>query len=265
MSEYGGAIPDAWWRELRDRHGVNGAVIQCWGGGSDAARANRHFQRQLQGALAAGLRVAAYCWPPADWRAALDHASAGGGSAFGGGTAVERLAFFALDVEAGAPVAPEHVRGVRDAGLRPVIYTSPAAWAAIMGNTRSFSDLPLWLARYPRDLPPEAPVAWEDDLATAFGSYRAGGWSAAAGWQFRGTTQLGAAQADLSIFAPSAFEREAPLTPEHVLAVSNERQFEARLVDRWAGALHAAAGYLRMRRPLPPELRRIIRDEVLGD
>lgn len=214
VSEFTREISPEWWRMVRDQHSVKAAVIQAWGGGPNRGRQNDYFLQQLNGAIAAGLHVAAYCWPPRDWQQAIGWIN---GSR-------QHIAFFALDIEAGAGVTREMVDGVRAAGYRPVIYTNPNDWNGIMHGTIGFSDEALWLARYHWRAPTGQlyAVRWDVGIDKAFGTAQAvGGWKRdtkkIAGWQFTGTAQLGAETVDLNLFYESAFDLpegdDIPMTP----------------------------------------------------
>ena len=95
-----------------------------------------HTLPQLEMALDAGLKIAVYTRDPRCWEAGIAAA----------GPFVNRLQFFALDVEdGGVPVTREMVDGVAATGVRPVIYTGSGMWGGLQGATAdSFSDVPLW-------------------------------------------------------------------------------------------------------------------------
>jgi len=199
VSEFTREIPRSAWRCMAETWGVEAAVIQAWGGGYVAGRENVHFRQQCEAALEEGLALAAYGWPPREWNDALSHI----------GPMRQHLAFFALDVEAGEGLQPQYVDGVR-AALPPWVYASRNSWTTIMHNTPHYADLPLWVARYPRDLAPSAPVQWPaptQDPAEGWSALEFGGWTASevGGWQLRGTTDLCGEQADLNVFRPEAF------------------------------------------------------------
>jgi len=205
VSEFTGEIPPSWWAELRRVHNVRAVIIQAWGGGNIPGRHNAHFHQQLQGALGAGMKAAAYVWPPEEWAPAIQHIWAD----------KRRLAFLALDVEAGNGVTQAHVDGVTGADLKAVIYTNPNDWQGIMGGTLDFSHEALWLARYHWRAPPDELYAlrWDITIDRAFGTYPAvGGWrrdtSKLAGWQFTGTTKFRLETLDLNLFYESAFDME---------------------------------------------------------
>lgn len=223
VSEFTREIDPAWWVSARDVQQVRAAVIQCWGGGYVGGRKNVHLKQQLAGAQAAGLGVAVYCWPSHQWADAIAHIDQSG---------VRRndLAFFALDMEANAPVERAHVDGVIAAALRPVIYTNPEDWRVRMGNSIEFADVGLWLARYHWRAPEGGfyRLRWDITIDRAFGSYTAvGGWprntNKLTGWQFAGTTQLGVESVDLNLFYASAFEMDE----EDDMATEEERKDRA--------------------------------------
>ncbi|ALV47132.1 hypothetical protein MB46_18200 [Arthrobacter alpinus] len=95
-----------------------------------------HTLPQLEMALDAGLKIAVYTRDPNCWEAGIAAA----------GPYVNRLQFFALDVEdGGVPVTRAMVDGVAATGVRPVIYTGSGMWGGLQGATAdSFSDVPLW-------------------------------------------------------------------------------------------------------------------------
>ncbi len=205
VSEFTGEIPPAWWGELHRVHDVRAVILQSWGGGNVPGRSNAYFHQQLMGALAAGMKAAAYVWPPEDWSSAIHHI----------GADKRHLAFLALDIEAGRGVAEAHLEGVRAQGLKAVIYTNPNDWQNIMGGTLDFSHEALWLARYHWRAPEGQLYAlrWDITIDRAFGNYSAvGGWrrdtSKLAGWQFTGTTKFRLETLDLNLFYESAFDME---------------------------------------------------------
>ncbi|MCI4658985.1 glycoside hydrolase family 25 protein [Cryobacterium zhongshanensis] len=102
-----------------------------WGTCTPAART----QPQLQLALDAGLKVAAYTRDPACWQAGI--------AATGPYSTV--LQFFALDIETGSPpLTRDMITGVQGLGVRPVIYSGAAMWPLLMGTSTEFSDVALW-------------------------------------------------------------------------------------------------------------------------
>jgi len=106
-------------------------AVTDWGTCTPSART----QPQLQMALDAGLKVAAYTRNPACWQAGI--AATGPYSA--------RLQFFALDIETGSPpLTREMITGVQGLGVRPVVYSGAAMWPPLMGDTTGFSDVALW-------------------------------------------------------------------------------------------------------------------------
>jgi hypothetical protein len=205
LSEYQGDIEPGgvdlsrdpgWWKRIRERHGVEVFVCQLWGGGGVGDGRNVFVDGQLEAAHIGGIRrFGAYIWPPRMVVPALDYLDA---------LHYAPSYFFRiyLDVEASGGetgrVLPEHVRAIRDRGYSPGIYTSPGAWQSIMGNTRDYADLPLWLARYP--IAGAWNGRWQDSLAPTFGGYVVGGWNSGSpsapfggldGWQFSGATLEG--------------------------------------------------------------------------
>ena len=122
-------------------------AVTDWGTCTPSART----QPQLQMALDAGLKVAAYTRNPACWQAGI--AATGPYSA--------RLQFFALDIETGGPpLTRDMITGVQGLGVRPVIYSGAAMWPLLMGATTEFSDVALWdTATGPLDYP-----SWTADV-----------------------------------------------------------------------------------------------------
>lgn len=92
-------------------------------------------QAQLGMAVAAGLKIAVYTRDPNCWEAGISAT----------GEYQSQLQFFALDVEHGGPVVTRAmVDGVKQMGVRPVIYTGSGMWAQMTNNSTEFSDVPLW-------------------------------------------------------------------------------------------------------------------------
>ncbi|KKN41486.1 hypothetical protein LCGC14_0723000 [marine sediment metagenome] len=200
VSEYTTTISHEWWRTVRDRHGVRAAVVQAWGGGYVPGRRNEHFAQHVEGALKAGLGVAAYVWPPRDYEGAFRWIEQSGYKS--------ELAFYAHDIEQGAGVTQRCVEAADQwLGRQSWIYASPSSWREIMGRASQYADHPLWLARYP--LSPERlggnSVWWPRDDADPFGGYAVGAWREARGWQFQGTTAIGGETCDLNLFHDDAF------------------------------------------------------------
>jgi GH25 family lysozyme M1 (1,4-beta-N-acetylmuramidase) len=85
----------------------------------------------------------------------------------------------------------EAVEAVEKAGLRAVIYTSKYEWQLVTGDTKEFSNLPLWNAKWDH-------IA---DLNANWNAY--GGWMKRVGKQYWGDTVFG--KKDLDVFDPSLF------------------------------------------------------------
>lgn len=97
-------------------------------------------QTQIQAALAAGLKVAAYTRNPNCWENGI----------LATGPYQKQLQFFAIDVETdpGVAATKSMVDGIKAMGVRPIIYTNYLMWPHIQQNTaNSFSKLPLWDAQ----------------------------------------------------------------------------------------------------------------------
>ena len=244
VSEFTREIDPAWWISARDVQQVRAAVIQVWGGGYTGGRKNVHFQQQVAGAQAAGLGVAAYCWPSHQWADAVAHIDQSR-------VRREDLAFFALDMEPSGNTDPTvkraHVDGVIASGLKPVIYTNPSDWKSAMNASVEFADIALWLARYHWRAPAGSSfyrLRWDITIDKAFGSSTSvGGWprntKRLAGWQFAGTTQLGAESVDLNLFYARAFE----MAEEDDMATEEEREARAKAAGVFATAeVYAAQG-----------------------
>ncbi|MCX2750189.1 hypothetical protein OOZ51_20610 [Arthrobacter sp. MI7-26] len=92
-------------------------------------------QAQLKMALDAGLKIAVYTRDPNCWQGGITAA----------GPYQAQLQFFALDIETGGtPVTRDMVNGVKNMGVRPVIYTGSRMWPQMMNNSTDFADVPLW-------------------------------------------------------------------------------------------------------------------------
>jgi hypothetical protein len=94
-------------------------------------------QPQIQAAIAAGLKVAAYTRNPDCWQNGI----------LATGPYQSQLQFFALDIETdpGVPATLAMVSGIKSMGVRPVIYSGSNMWAGLEGSlSKSFSNLPLW-------------------------------------------------------------------------------------------------------------------------
>lgn len=195
LSAWTGEVQDDDWNCLWDM-GIRGAVVQAYGGRPGGTGPNPHAQQQLAGAARRGMHLAAYTWPSWAWRPALDNL----------GPFASKIQALALDVEAGAPAHPDQINDLRDAGIRPIIYTSASQWQKIMGNSPyrdTFAELgvDLWVAYYPRLVwDGRWPINVQDGMR-----YPVDGWSACVGWQFVGTTTLSDETWDLNIFEGSFF------------------------------------------------------------
>jgi hypothetical protein len=183
VSGWTGEISPAAWQSMRSS-GIELAIIQGYGGTPGGLGPNPHAKQQSAGASDAGIQVAAYSWPPAEWR-----------TAFLAVVVRAPVSFVALDVEAGVGVTRLIVAQVKAAGLRPVIYASVSTWSEIMNDVTAYADVPLWDAggrRY------HGAIAWPATLEEERVPY--GGWDRRIGWQWHGTTPLFGASVDLSIF-----------------------------------------------------------------
>ena len=92
---------------------------------------------QLELALDAGLKIAAYTRDPSWWKVGIEACA----------PYIDQLQFFCLDIESdpGVPVTRAMVDGVKSMGVRPVIYSNWSVWPLIMGaDNEDFADLPLW-------------------------------------------------------------------------------------------------------------------------
>jgi len=104
-----------------------------WGTSNPRSDAQQLFKY----ALDAGLKVGIYTRNPTWWQAGIRAV----------GTYASKLQFFAIDVESdpGVPVTQAMVDGIRNMGVRPIIYSGYGMWPGIMGgNNTSFKDLALW-------------------------------------------------------------------------------------------------------------------------
>jgi hypothetical protein len=149
-------------------------------------------QTQLKMALDAGLRIAVYTRNAECWEGGIEAT----------GPYREQLEFFALDVELGEPpITRNMVDGVRDMGVRPIVYGIHTHWPLIMGDSSEFSDLPLWdgdfhdfdYAHWTPDLLSPAPVSY-------------GGWNVPGnmrvGVQQKLGQDIGGIHVDLNSFSP---------------------------------------------------------------
>lgn len=92
---------------------------------------------QIRMAIDAGLKVAAYTRDPRCWRQGILATQ----------PYVDQLQFFALDIETvpGVPATRDMVEGIKNLGVRPVIYTGSGMWDDVQKNhDRNFSDVALW-------------------------------------------------------------------------------------------------------------------------
>ena len=203
LSEFTKEVPVSAWRCMREKHGVEAAIIQLWGGGFRGGRANFYFHQAVDAALEAGIhKLAAYVWPPKDWGKALDW----------GGDHMRYMSAVALDMEAGAPISQVDVHGVEDAGYDAWVYTNPRDWLELMQGVHSFNGNPLWLARYKWLADPRTGfyrARWDASITEAFGRTPGlGGWALGelAGWQFTGTVvDFCGESVDLNLMREDAF------------------------------------------------------------
>ncbi len=212
LSEWTGPVLAANAHCMAERHGVQGVILQAWGGGPVPGRRNEHFHQDVDAFRKAGIiNIDPYIWPPSDWAAAL--AWIGDYKQFMSGAVY-------LDVEAGAGVNDSIVNGVRQAGWEPRIYASPSSWRQIMSNTTRYADLKLWVARYllrfkrPDDF--YHPGFDVDFPQAALGGFDMGGWRTRdlVGWQTTGTVPDFCGESiDSSIFFRSAFKEEVAPIP----------------------------------------------------
>lgn len=198
-------IPDPGWFVSRFTEGFRLYCLHSteWGGTAPWWRT----EPQLAAALDAGLRIGVYTRDPTTWRAGIDAC----------GPYVNRLQFFALDVETEGPtggpgqqVTRAMVDGVRSLGVRPVIYTGSGMWPVVMGgNVTAFSDVPLWDTD--TSSPPLGPESWTPDLAVP-APVRYGGWNEASRGTMRRIVQqafdmpLGGVSVDLNAVDPAFLE-----------------------------------------------------------
>lgn len=195
-SEYTGEIPRSTFKHLYEG-GYRIFLPQIWGGGYDRNRANRHLRQHVLAARAEGFHVSVgYVWPPADIGMALTFLA----------EQRVKLRSIALDVEAGAILWHTNVTTVRNAGMNPIIYTGSWAWRSIMGLDSSFSDVDLWVARYPY-IRHNAydPTHIQTELEGCRPLF--GGWTLdkVIAWQFQNTTDMWGEQFDLNLCREEAF------------------------------------------------------------
>jgi LysM repeat protein len=175
--------PSVW--EALISSGIKVFTPQIWGGGPGGTGPNPYLKQQVEGALAAGLKVfSGYVWPSWHWPDAVGYWE-------------EELSIplkvIWLDVEAGAGVHPDQVEDIIGRGFIPGIYASRTSWGSIQGTDSRFSAQPLWVAHYrsgdwPTDVQ-EGEVPWMPDS-----------WERPVGWQWMGTTTLHDEQFDLIVW-----------------------------------------------------------------
>lgn len=201
VSAYSRAISPFDLRLLRVQHGIQVVVIQVAGGTPCGRALNPFALQQASAAKEAEIPfIGLYLFPP---RAILDKEIQAYLVAIQ--LVAKNISFLALDVEAGEGVTREHIDAVRSLGLRPVIYTSPAAWASIMGNTSAFADVPLWEANYPRkfrDLLGRWNGKWPTLEDKPWVPVTRGGWRTSPAWQFASNVRLEGILCDLNVFEP---------------------------------------------------------------
>lgn len=270
LSEWTGPVSEAHARCMIEQHGVEGVILQAWGGGPNVGRRNDYFHQAAE-AFDRAFKAAGkptyldpYCWPPSNWEACVRWI---------GNTKALMSGAFYLDIEAGAGMNQSHVDGVRAAGWEPRVYVSPSGWDELMGNTPRFSDLKLWLARYLlRFRGPDGyyrpgwAVNFPED---AFGNRdRIGGWTKddLVGWQTTGTVpDFCDESVDTNIFWESAFN---PKKEEEDDDEVTNKEFEAYLAQednfRRVEAWFLRAYYQAVaREPLPPWLVTNLRNLLL--
>jgi hypothetical protein len=201
VSEFTREIPPQWWKDLRDEHNVEVAIVQCWGGGPNPGRSNTYFEQQARGALDAGLMIGTYCWPPRDAQYAVN---------FVRDSSVP-LKVFALDVEAGAIAIPGDATIVTNAGFDPWLYGNRYTIEGLP-HREALRDLPLWLARYPHA---SGPVYWPEYYAPYGLGDPVSQWPNPQGWQFQGTTAYQGETMDLNLFRDFPEGESHMSTPEY--------------------------------------------------
>jgi hypothetical protein len=196
--DFGSYTPNVTQERIADamqREGVRWCTVGITG--------NRYFVQQMAAVRAAGARCDVYLIPRR-W------------SESGAARAQETLDLLApfapvqwvwLDAEVladGVVPAPETARqwlrdalGVFDGAHQPCgIYTSISQWQQVVGNTREFSDRPLWEAYY-------------SSTPHAFRPF--GGWKKRSGVQFQGSTTIAGMNVDLNLW-----EDKAMLTDDEI-------------------------------------------------
>lgn len=186
VSDFSGKITEEQFRLVKEKHQIEGVIIQLHGGRAvGGVGINRFVSLQRENALRAGLWVAGYIWPPmAATRADVVTLMKQGWK------------FIALDVEGRKEhvVTREYINAVADTGNVPVIYTSRTQWHTIMNDSRQYKDIPLWEARYKY-----APNWPRDDEVNVWDSGVSPCWDSRIAWQFYGTSVLGGIKCDLNV------------------------------------------------------------------
>ncbi|WP_333618582.1 glycoside hydrolase family 25 protein [Dietzia sp.] len=183
--------------------GKSFAFIKATDGTSDG---NEHFSDDFEGARSAGIKVGAYhkAHPAMDPIAQADALS--DAVIEEGGDQLPPV----LDLELEEGLSPSQLadwtrsfmeRTKEKTGRTPIMYTYKSFWLVQMGNTKEFSEYPLWLAEYRQESPTEPFV---------------GGWKSWTFWQYAGND--GAADGfstpvDLNVFNGSKSELEAMAGP----------------------------------------------------
>lgn len=199
FSEFQRLPSQEWFNGLVTEHGIEGVVIQGWGGGPNQGRQNDYYHSASYRASVAGLKLATYIWPSEDAGRALYYVDDPEGD--------RRPDWVGLDIESGSRPLDRDPALVKAAGYLPVAYTFPYYWNTTLGNPKVWGDLPLWLSRgYYSNNHPQRQQVWWPAFYLPFGAFvgQVGAWSQAIGWQFQGTTPLTAGGqtvgVDLNIF-----------------------------------------------------------------
>ena len=203
MSEWGGELTAEECEGLK-AEGVELVLIAANGKAGVGDR-NDYFVQTAQAAYAAGLGVAAYVWPPSFVDDFIPYIKSAG----------VPLAFVALDVEGAVSIWARDIDVVRQAGFRPVVYTSETQWRKHTLRT----EAPLWDASYFDG--DGAMNAWPNDVhAALWVPY--GEWTSRVGWQFQGTTAVGGQSVDQNIFSREWLYGEPWWFPESLDYVPEE-------------------------------------------